>query len=206
MKKTRVLIVDDHAILRMGLTSLLNGKGDLEVVGDAADGERGIALALKLRPDIVIMDLVMPGLDGAETTKRLIAEWPEARILILTTFGTADALALALEAGACGAVMKNVDFTDLVDAIRAVAAGKRYLSPEIAGILKDKPSVQPLSPRQAEILRLIVAGKSNPDIAATLDISLDMVKEHVLVLFRKIGATNRVEAAAIALRRHLLDD
>ena len=206
MKKTRVLIVDDHAILRMGLSSLLNGKADLEVVGDAADGETGIAQALKLRPDIVIMDLVMPGIDGAEATKRLLATWPEARVLILTTFGTADALAVAIEAGACGAVMKNVDFSDLVDAIRAVADGKRYLAPEIAGMLKTTTPVQPLSPRQAEILRLIVDGKSNPEIASTLDISVDMVKEHALALFRKIGATNRVEAVAIALRKHLLDN
>ena len=206
MKKTRVLIVDDHAILRMGLASLLNGKGDLEVVGDAADGETGIAQALKLRPDIVIMDLVMPGIDGAEATKRLLATWPEARVLILTTFGTADALAVAIEAGACGAVMKNVDFSDLVDAIRAVADGKRYLAPEIAGMLKTTTPVQPLSPRQAEILRLIVDGKSNPEIASTLDISVDMVKEHALALFRKIGAANRVEAVAIALRKHLLDN
>ena len=204
MKKTRVLIVDDHAILRMGLASLLNGKGDLEVVGDAADGESGIARALELRPDIIILDLVMPGIDGAEATKRLLAAWPEARVLILTTFGTADALAVAIEAGAYGAVMKNVDFSDLVDAIRAIADGKRYLAPEIAGMLKTTTPVQPLSPRQAEILRLIVDGKSNPEIADALDISVDMVKEHALALFRKIGATNRAEAVAIALRRHLL--
>ena len=204
MKKTRVLIVDDHAILRMGLASLLNGKGDLEVVGDAADGESGIARALELRPDIIILDLVMPGIDGAETTKRLLAAWPEARVLILTTFGTADALAVAIEAGAYGAVMKNVDFSDLVDAIRAIADGKRYLAPEIAGMLKTTTPVQPLSPRQAEILRLIVDGKSNPEIADALDISVDMVKEHALALFRKIGAANRAEAVAIALRRHLL--
>ena len=204
MSKVKVLIVDDHAILRMGLASLLGTKKDIEVVGDAADGPTAIRKAVRLRPDVIIMDLLMPGMDGVETTRRLLAEMPDARVLILTTFGTADGIAHALEAGARGAVMKNVDFSELVDAIHAVAAGERAVSPEIERILAAEPPIPALSPRQTEILQSVVRGLSNPDIAKQLGISLDMVKEHSAALFQKIGAANRTEAVAIALRKHLI--
>ena len=204
MGKLRVLIVDDHAILRMGLASLLNSKGALEVVGDAANGTSGIKKAQKLKPDVVIMDLMMPGMDGGETTRRLMAQDPDAKVLILTTFGTSDGITRALEAGAKGAIMKNCDFEELLTAIRSVAAGKNYISSEIKRIMSKDPPVAALSPRQTEILQSIVRGLSNPDIAKQLGISLDMVKEHVETLFQKIGAANRTEAVAIALRKHLL--
>ena len=202
--KTTVLIIDDHAILRMGLASLLNAKGGIEVVGDAANGKTGIAKALRLRPDVVIKDLMMPGMDGAETTRQLLAKAPESHILILTTFGTSDGISHALKAGALGAVMKNCDFSELVTAIRTVARGEKYLSPEIRRIISKDPPIAPLSPRQAEILASIVRGLSNPDIARELGISLDMVKEHTEALFQKLGVANRPEAVAIALRKHLL--
>ena len=204
MNKTTVLIIDDHALLRMGLASLLNAKSGIEVVGDAANGRTGIQKALKQNPDVVIVDLMMPGMDGTETTRQLLARAPESKILILTTFGTSDGIAHALEAGAKGAIMKNCDFSELVTAIRAVARGERYVSPEISRILTKDPPIAPLSPRQAEILGSIVRGLSNPDIARELGISVDMVKEHVESLFLKIGAANRTEAVAIALRKHLL--
>ena len=204
MDKLRILIVDDHAILRMGLASLLNSKGEIEVVGDAANGSSGIKKAQKLKPDVVIMDLMMPGMDGCETTRRLIAQDPDAKVLILTTFGTSDVINRALEAGAKGAIMKNCDFEELLTAIRAIAAGKDYVSDEIKRILSKDPPVAALSPRQKEILASIVRGFSNPEIARQLGISLDMVKEHVETLFQKIGAANRAEAVAIALRKHLL--
>ena len=204
MNKTSVLIIDDHAILRMGLSSLLNAKNDIEVVGDAANGKVGIQKALKLKPDVVIMDLMMPGMDGAETTRQLLAKVPESKILILTTFGTSDGITHALEAGARGAVMKNCDFGELVMAIRSVARCSRYVSPEIERIIAKDPPIAPLSPRQAEILQSIVRGLSNPDIAKQLGISLDMVKEHTEALFQKLGVANRPEAVAIALRKHLL--
>ena len=204
MNKTSVLIIDDHAILRMGLSSLLNAKNDIEVVGDAANGKVGIQKALKLKPDVVIMDLMMPGMDGTETTRQLLAKDPDSKVLILTTFGTSDGIAHALEAGARGAVMKNCDFGELVMAIRSVARGSRYVSPEIERIIAKDPPVAPLSPRQAEILQSIVRGLSNPDIAKQLGISLDMVKEHTEALFQKLGVANRPEAVAIALRKHLL--
>ena len=204
MSKIRILIIDDHAILRMGLASLLNSKGDVEVVGDAANGASGVRKAQKLKPDVVITDLMMPGMDGCETTRQLLAADPSANILILTTFGTSDGITHALDAGARGAIMKNCDFGELVTAIRTVAAGKTYVSPEIRRIISSDPPVATLSPRQSEILRSIVQGLSNPDIAKQLGISIDMVKEHVETLFQKIGASNRTEAVAIALRKHLL--
>ena len=204
MNKTTVLIIDDHAILRMGLASLLNAKNGIEVVGDAANGKTGIQKILKLHPDVVIMDLMMPGMDGTETTRQLLAKAPESKVLILTTFGTSDGITHAIEAGAKGAIMKNCDFSELVTAIRTVAKGEEYLSPEVKRIISKDPPIAPLSPRQAEILRSIIRGLSNPDIAKQLGISLDMVKEHTEALFQKLGVANRPEAVAIALRKHLL--
>ena len=204
MSKIRVLIVDDHAILRMGLSSLLRQKTDIEVVGDADGGESAIRKVQKLRPDVVIMDLMMPGMDGTEATRRIVADNPGTRVLILTTFGTADGLAHAIEAGAQGAILKSADFPDLVEAVRTVARGDRYVSPDISSILAEEPPVPELSERQAEILESIIKGLTNKEIADNLGISLQRVKEHVSALLLKIGATNRSEAAVIALRKHLL--
>ena len=202
--KIKVLIVDDHAILRMGLTALLNSKKNIEVVGDAANGDAGIRKAVKLKPDVVIVDFVMPDMDGVETTRQLLENDPNAKVMILTTFGTADGISHALSAGARGAVMKNVEFTELVAAIRTIAAGGRAVSPEIERILATEPPIPELSPRQAEILASLVRGLSNIDIATQLGISLDMVKEHTTSLFAKLGVANRTEAVSLALRKHLL--
>jgi len=204
MDKIKVMIVDDHAILRMGLASLLNAKKDIEVIGEASSGAAALKKAPKLKPDVIVMDLMMPEMDGAETTRRLKALMPEARILILTTFGTADGIAHALEAGAQGAVLKNVEFTELANGIRRIAAGETVISEEIQRILKSEPAIEPLSPRQHEILEAIVNGLSNADISVRLGISLDMVKEHNQKLFEKLGVSNRAEAIAITLRKHLL--
>ena len=204
MEKIKVMIVDDHAILRMGLASLLNAKKDIEVVGEASSGAATLKKAPKLKPDVIVMDLMMPEMDGAETTRRLKALMPEARILILTTFGTADGIAHALEAGAQGAVLKNVEFTELANYIRRIAVGEKVISEEIQRILKSEPTIEPLSARQHEILEAIVNGLSNTDISVRLGISLDMVKEHNQKLFEKLGVANRTEAVAIALRKHLL--
>lgn len=204
MGKIKILIVDDHAILRMGLISLFNGLDDLEVVGDAANGKDGIAKAVKLKPDIVIMDLMMPDMDGVETTKALVEAMPTIKILVLTTLGTSDGIAHALEAGALGVIMKSSDFRELAEAVRTVAAGKRYVPREIRRILREDPPVPPLSPRQMEILDGIVRGLSNPDIAKALDISVPMVAEHITAIFQKLGVANRAEAVSIALRKQLL--
>ena len=204
MKKIKVLLIDDHAILRMGLASLLGTQRDIEVVGDADNGKTGINKALKLRPDVVIVDLLMPGMDGCETTRHLREQLPGTNVLILTSFGTADGIAHALEAGACGAIMKNAKLPDLIAALRKVALGRRAVSDEIEQMLTDSPPVPELSPRQSEILALVVNGLSNAEIATRLNVSTPMVRDHLRAIFAKLGAANRAEAVAIALCKHLL--
>ena len=204
MKPTTILLVDDHAVMRMGLVSLLETCRDVEVIGDTGDGESAIRKALKLRPDVVIMDLMMPEMDGVETTRRLLEKWPEANVLVLTTFATSDGISRALEAGAKGAILKNSDLKGLRTAIHDVAEGKRHCSAEVEQIMTDDPPIPELSLRQLEILNSIVRGLSNPDIARQLGISLPMVKEHLTSLFAKLGVANRTEAVALALRKQLL--
>jgi len=204
MKKTNVLIIDDHAIMRKGLASLLRTSKEIDVLDDAGDGETGIRKAIKLKPDVVITDLLMPGMDGTEVTRQLRERLPETKVLIFTTFGTADGIGHALKAGASGAIMKNVELPELVAAIKTVADGGQVLSPEIEQILTDDPPVRELSSRQMEILQSITRGLSNEDIARQLGISVPMVKEHVNATFEKLGAANRAEAVAIAMRKHLL--
>ena len=198
-----VLIVDDHAILRMGLKSLIENCCDLKCVGDASDGDSAVRLAESLRPHIVIMDLVMPGMDGVKTTAEILKVSPSSRILILTSFGTADGIAYALEAGACGAILKSADHADILAAIRAVGDGKRSISPEIRRILAENPTVPRLSPRQEEILTALAKGLTNHDIALQLNLSNDVVKEYVANILHKLGAANRTEAVAIALNKNL---
>ena len=205
MKPISVLLVDDHAIFRMGLASLLGTTKDIKVIGDAGDGATAIKKSLKLKPDVIIMDMLMPGgLDGAETTRKLREQWPEAKVVILTTYDTADGIGHALEAGAAGAVVKKADFDDLLTAIRSVAGGETFISDEIQQVLKSNMTIQPLSPRQAEVLELITLGLTNDDIAYKLGISSTVVRDYLKATFAKIGAANRAEAVAIALRKHLL--
>ena len=199
-----ILIVDDHAILRMGLKSLIENCCDLKCVGDASDGDSAVRLAESLRPHIVIMDLVMPGMDGVKTTGEILKVSPSSRILILTSFGTADGIAYALEAGACGAILKSADHADILAAIRAVGDGKRSISPEIRRILSENPTVPRLSPRQEEILTALAKGLTNHDIALQLNLSNDVVKEYVANILHKLGAANRTEAVAIALNKNLI--
>ena len=204
MNAIRILLVDDHAVMRMGLASLLGTQKGLTIVGDAGDGETGIRLAQKLRPDVVIMDLLMPEMDGVEATRRLKELAPEIRILILTTFGSADGIGHALAAGASGALVKTAELPELLAAIRTTAAGGRAISPEIEQILTDDPPVPELTPRQTDVLASVTRGFSNEDIARQLGLSLGTVKEYLNTTFAKIGAANRAEAVAIALRKHLL--
>ena len=204
MGKITILLVDDHAIMRQGLVSLLGTCPEIEVVGDVGDGESGIRAALKLKPDVIVMDLMMPEMNGTQTTQRLLETWPEAKVLILTTFGAADDLARALSAGARGAVLKSADWEEFRKAIATVAAGQLYVSPEIEQIVSENPPVPVLSPRQQEILNLMAKGLMNEDIASILKISRPVVKEHVKAILRKLNAANRTEAVAIALRKYLI--
>lgn len=204
MKETTVLIADDHAIVRMGLATLLEPESGIRVIGEADDGDVAIRKAMRNRPDIVIMDIMMPVRDGISATQEIKSRLPHTRVLILTTSTVSDDLSRALEAGADGAITKSNANAQLLTAIRAIAAGKRWVSPEIEKQIATDPPVQKLTERQEVILSSIVRGLTNADIAHQLGIREDSVKEHLNLIFSKIGAANRAEAVAIALRRHLL--
>ena len=204
MKNIRILIADDHAIVRMGLASLFGTQDGLEVVGDAADGDSAVRKALKLKPDVVVMDLMMPVKDGAAATAEILAAMPETKVIILTTFGTSDGIADALNAGAAGALMKSEPTADLVAAIRKIVRGGTAVSTEIERLMEEDPPAKALTPRQMQILEGLTRGLTNQDIANELSIREDRVKDHVNTIFAKLGAANRTEAVAIALRKHLL--
>lgn len=204
VRNIRVLIADDHKMVRVGLAALLGQTKHLEVVGSADNGAEAVKMALTLRPDVVIMDLMMPVMDGVEATRRIHAEAPEVKVLVLTTFGTSDGIAHALDAGAIGAIMKNADYEELADAIRKVARGERAISDEITRQMETDPPVPELTPRQKDILDSMIRGLNNPDIAKEFGIRRDGVKQHINAILSKIGAANRTEAVAIALRKHLL--
>ena len=201
--KTRILIVDDHALIRRGLADLLRYEKDLAVVGEASDGEAAVAVATELEPDVVVMDLMMPVMDGVEATRRIKAVLPEAKILILTTFGTSVDVARAIAAGASGAIMKDASMEDQLNAIRTVASGDKVLSPEIEKAVQEEPLPE-FTERQQLILESIARGLTNKDIANMLDISSDAVKQHFAAICAKLGAANRAEAVNVAHRKHLL--
>jgi len=204
MKKIRVLIADDHKIVRMGLAALLATERDLQLAGEAENGIDAVRLASNLKPDILIMDLMMPKKDGVEATRETLAASPETKVLILTSYGTSNAVGEALKAGAAGALMKTADDSQIVSVIRRIAAGEKYVSPEIRQSLKSAPTIPVLSPRQAEVLKQLTLGLTNKEIANALGIRKDGVEEHIKIIFTKLGASNRAEAVAIALRKQLL--
>ena len=204
MSKIKVLIADDHTIVRIGLAALLGAEKDIEVVGEAKNGDMAVKEALRLSPDVVIMDMMMPKKDGATATAELHEKLPSAKVIILTTFGASDGIAHALESGAAGALMKTADDAVLVSTIRAVASGKTVISADIKRLLENDPPVPKLTPRQIEVLQSMTRGLTNRDIAKQLGIRQDRVDEHVAAILTKIGAANRTEAVAIAMRKHLL--
>ena len=201
---TTVLIADDHSVVRMGMSALLGAEGDLRVIAEAKNGGEAVAAALDKRPDVIIMDLKMPKMDGIEATKSILAQQPDAKILILTSFATTDRIARAIKAGALGAIMKNADDSEMVAAVRAVAQGKACIARDVKRLFREDPPTPELSPRQHEILDSITRGLTNADIAKQLGISIDMVKKHMNALMQKMNAANRSEAVAIALRKQLL--
>ena len=205
MKKgIRVLIADDHAIVRAGLAAVLGFEQDISIVGEAVDGETAVAQACQIKPDIVIMDLMMPKMDGVEATAAIRRKLPDTKILILTTYGTSADIRRALSAGAAGAVTKTMLNAELTAAIRDVAAGKTVLTPDIRQALKETQNQPELTQRQKDILTSITRGLTNQDIATQFGITVSGVKQHLNAIFAKLGAANRSEAIAIVLRRSLL--
>ena len=204
MDRTKILIADDHAVVRMGLAALLGAEKDFIVVGQSPNGAAAIADADRLEPDVIIMDLMMPKRDGVEATDEILRAHPETKIIILTTFSTSDGIARALEVGAAGALMKTSEGPELVKAIRAVLAGRQVISEDIRKLFASDPPAQELTPRQLEILAAMSRGFSNREIASQFGIREDVVKQHTIAIFAKLGAANRAEAVAIAMRKHLL--
>ena len=204
MKNIRVLIADDHAIVRHGLCALLGTERGIEVVGEAKDGNEAVARAKHLAPDVVVMDIVMPRKDGVEATEEIRAAVPSAKIVVLTSFGTSDKISRAIEAGATGALMKTAEDRELLSAIRTVASGGRVISPAVRKLISTDPPAPELTPRQLEILQAMARGLTNKDIARMFSIRTDGVNEHVLAILAKLGAANRTEAVATAIRKQLI--
>ena len=195
----------DAQNVRTGLAALLGTEKDIEVVGQAKNGIEAVSETARLKPDIVIMDLLVPKMDGVAATAEIVTGTPSARVILLTTFGTSDGIAHALEAGAKGAILKNTDNAELAKAIREVAKGGEFISDEIRQQLSVDPPISQLTPRQRDILAAMVRGLTDRDISRLLGIRQDVVNDHVRAILKKIGAANRTEAVAIALRKHLLD-
>ncbi len=204
MNKIRILIVDDHKVVRTGLKALLSTEPGFEVVGEADDGTAALRETLALKPDVIIMDLMMAGMDGETATREILSHVPSSRIIVLTSYTSSDIIAHALEAGAVGAVLKTADDVVLTTAIRTVADGKRYLSPEVSRLMKREPPIRHLTPRQEEVLHSMTRGLTNAEIALQLGICEARVEEHISAILNKIDAANRTEAVAIALKKHLL--
>lgn len=206
-----VLVVDDHTVVRRGLVALLNTEPGIRVVGEAANGLEAIAQARALAPQVILMDLVMPTMDGVEATMRILEQQPDAQILVLTSFGSDAKLFPAVKAGAVGYLLKDTSPEELVKAIRRTAAGESSLNPGVARrLLKElaheerpAPQGEPLSPRETDVLRLVAHGLGNDQIGKRLFISEATVRTHVSNILAKLGVTNRTQAALYALREGL---
>lgn len=207
----RVMLVDDHDMVRKGLGVFLKVKADLELVGEARDGKEAIGLVESVQPDVILMDLVMPEMDGAKATRIINQRWPDIKVIALTSFGEQKLIKDALDAGAMGYLLKNISIDELATAIRAVNSGQSILSPEAMQLLvqAQSPSVKPdpdyeLTPREFEVLSLLVDGLNNREIAEHLVVSRSTVKAHVSNILDKLSVSNRAEAVALAVRQGLI--
>ena len=200
----KVLIADDHAVVRAGMKAILSFENDIVIIGDAANGKDAVRKAKELMPDVVIMDLMMPKLGGAEATAAITADNPACRVLVLTSYGGAADIGLALRNGAAGALLKTASDDQLIAAIRKIAAGGNVIAPDIVKAIGAEQPVTNLTARQLEILESVTRGLTNEDIAKQFNITSSGVKQHLSTIFIKLGAASRSEAVAIALRRHLL--
>ena len=202
--KARVLLVDDHALLRTGVANIINQEPDLHVVAEAENGLEAIRKYEEHHPDVTLLDLRMPVMEGVETVRQIRERDPRARVIVLTTYDTDDEISQALKAGAKAYVLKDIAADDLVGCIRDVLAGKTYLAPAAAAKLAEGVTRVQLTPREMATLRLLADGKSNKEIANALDISERTVKTHLAHLFEKLGVTSRTEAIKVATRRGLV--
>ena len=200
----RVLIADDHPLVRRGLAAIINMEEDAAVVGEAGDGEEAVMLWRRLRPDVTLMDLRMPKLDGVQAIKRIRAEDPAAGIIVVTTFDHDEDIYAGLRAGAKAYVLKDVQPEELFGCIRAVHAGQAYLQPKVAAKLAQRVQEEPLTEREEQILQLLAEGRSNRAIGQALFITESTVKSHMKSLFIKLDVTSRAEAIALAARRGLV--
>ena len=200
----RVLVVDDHALFRTGVANIINQEPDLRVVGEAGNGVEALEAYERHRPDVTLLDLRMPLMEGVEAIRRIRDRDPRARVIVLTTYDTDEEITRALKAGAKAYVLKDIPADELVRCIRDVLAGKTYLAPSAAAKLAEGVTRVRLTPREMSALQLMADGKANKEIATALDISERTVKTHLGHLFEKLGVTSRTEAVRVASRRGLV--
>jgi DNA-binding NarL/FixJ family response regulator len=206
-RPVRVLVVDDHPVVRTGVQGMLASQADFEVVGEAADGEGALTQVVALSPDVVLMDLRMPGIDGVEATRRIRARHPDVQVLVLTTYDTDDDIVRAVEAGAVGYLLKDSPREELFRGVRAAARGESMLATAVASRLVGRlraPPAQSLSPRELEVLILVAEGRPNKDVARQLFISETTVKSHLAHIFTKLGVDDRTAAVTVALERGMI--
>jgi DNA-binding NarL/FixJ family response regulator len=200
----RVMIVDDHEVVRDGVAAILAGEPDMAIVGEASNGQDAVRLFRTQRPDVTLLDLMMPGMDGVETMRAIRYEFPESRFIILTVHRGDDDIRRALEAGAKAYLLKTAPRPELVETVRAVHAGLRHLSCEAADRMSEYPIAAHLTPREIEVLRLLARGLKNKEIATELDVSETTVKWFVKNILEKLGANDRTAAVTTALERGIL--
>ena len=202
--KARVLVVDDHALLRTGVANIINQEPDLSVIAEAGNGAEAVDAYEQHHPDVTLLDLRMPVMEGVEAVRRIREKDPAARVIVLTTYDTDDEIARALKAGAKAYVLKDISADDLIACIRSVLAGRTYLAPAAAAKLAEGVTRVQLTPREMATLRLMADGRANKEIAGELGISERTVKTHLGHLFAKLGVTSRTEAIKVATRRGLV--
>ena len=203
-KTLRILVVDDHFMVRMGLSSSLNAEQDMKVIAEAGTGEAALEAYRKHQPSLVLMDVRLPGMSGAETVSAIVREYPDARILMLSTHSGEEEVYRSLQAGARGYILKSARREELLRAIRDVRDGKRYLDPAVAPLLAERMAHRSLTGREVEVLRMVARGMGNKEIAASLSIAEVTVKLHVSHVLEKLNVKDRTEAATAALRRGII--
>lgn len=206
----RVMVVDDHAVVRSGLNAFLNSFDDLQLAGSARSGEEAVQLCMEQKPDVVLMDLILPGMDGVAATKAIRKLLPKTQVIVLTSFKEDSMIQKAIQAGAIGYLLKDVQADEIAEAIRLVHAGQSILSPEATQALirvtnQPGPLGYDLSDRELEVLALMVKGLNNTEIAEKLVVSLSTIKHHVSHILSKLDATNRAEAVALTVQHHLVE-